>query len=78
MRRSARLSGAEEKRFSPRPDPDEVYVALSTVLFPLLIISFSILGYRSGTGSFNITNGDVGRLKPGEFLNDTLIEFGLK
>jgi Ulp1 family protease len=55
-----------------------VYVALSSVLFPLLIISSSILGYRSGTGSFNITNGDVGRLKPGEFLNDTLIEFGLK
>lgn len=37
-----------------------------------------ILGYRSGTGSFNITNGDVCRLNPGEFLNDTLIEFGLK
>ncbi|KAI0269877.1 hypothetical protein BC834DRAFT_575094 [Gloeopeniophorella convolvens] len=61
VRRSARLSGAETKRFSPRPDPDEV-----------------ILCYRSGTGSLNITNGDVGRLKPGEFLNDTLIEFGLK
>lgn len=37
-----------------------------------------ILGYRSGTGSLNITNGDVCRLNPGEFLNDTLIEFGLK
>ncbi|KAI0061630.1 hypothetical protein BV25DRAFT_1916654 [Artomyces pyxidatus] len=37
-----------------------------------------ILGYRSGTGSLNITNADLGRLKPGEFLNDTLIEFGLK
>ncbi|KAI0004477.1 hypothetical protein BJV74DRAFT_377469 [Russula compacta] len=61
VRRSARLSGTEQKRFSPKPDPDEV-----------------ILGYRSGTGSLNITNGDVSRLKPGEFLNDTLIEFGLK
>ncbi|KAF8270824.1 hypothetical protein EI94DRAFT_1721987 [Lactarius quietus] len=37
-----------------------------------------ILTYRSGIGSLNITNGDVSRLKPGEFLNDTLIEFGLK
>ena len=26
----------------------------------------------------NITNGDLHRLRPGEFLNDTLIEFGLK
>lgn len=61
VRRSARLSGVEQKRSSPSPDPDEV-----------------ILAYRSGTGSLNITNGDVSRLKPGEFLNDTLIEFGLK
>ncbi|KAI9443257.1 hypothetical protein H4582DRAFT_2072322 [Lactarius indigo] len=61
VRRSARLSGAEQQRFSPKPDPDEV-----------------ILAYRSGAGSLNITNGDVSRLKPGEFLNDTLIEFGLK
>ncbi|KAH9002623.1 hypothetical protein EDB86DRAFT_2896932 [Lactarius hatsudake] len=60
-RRSARLSGVEQQRFSPKPDPDEV-----------------ILAYRSGAGSLNITNGDVSRLKPGEFLNDTLIEFGLK
>jgi Ulp1 family protease len=37
-----------------------------------------ILNFRSGIGSLNITNGDVSRLKPGEFLNDTLIEFGLK
>ncbi|KAI9465452.1 hypothetical protein BJY52DRAFT_1244097 [Lactarius psammicola] len=61
VRRSARLSGVDQQRFSPKPDPDEV-----------------ILAYRSGTGSLNITNGDVSRLKPGEFLNDTLIEFGLK
>ncbi|KAH9080499.1 hypothetical protein EDB83DRAFT_2339768 [Lactarius deliciosus] len=61
VRRSARLSGVEQQRFSPKPDPDEV-----------------ILAYRSGAGSLNITNGDVSRLKPGEFLNDTLIEFGLK
>ncbi|KAJ7147148.1 hypothetical protein C8R43DRAFT_542989 [Mycena crocata] len=46
----------------PCADPDEV-----------------ILVYPPGqTGAVNITNGDVTRLAPGEFLNDTLIEFGLK
>ncbi|KAJ7784364.1 hypothetical protein B0H16DRAFT_295419 [Mycena metata] len=46
----------------PYVDPDEV-----------------ILVYPPGqTGAVNITNGDVARLAPGEFLNDTLIEFGLK
>ncbi|KAF8908964.1 hypothetical protein CPB84DRAFT_1843311 [Gymnopilus junonius] len=38
-----------------------------------------ILVYPQGTpGAVNITNADLGRLEPGEFLNDTLIEFGLK
>lgn len=32
----------------------------------------------SGVGSVNITRGDYKRLDPGEFFNDTLIEFGLK
>ncbi|KAJ7625371.1 hypothetical protein DFH06DRAFT_1481403 [Mycena polygramma] len=46
----------------PYVDPDEV-----------------ILVYPPGqTRAVNITNGDVTRLAPGEFLNDTLIEFGLK
>lgn len=27
VRRSARLSGAEQQSFSPKPDPDEVYDA---------------------------------------------------
>ncbi|KAL5519967.1 hypothetical protein ACEPAG_1627 [Sanghuangporus baumii] len=31
-----------------------------------------------GQGAVNITNGDLRRLEPFEFLNDTLIEFGLK
>jgi hypothetical protein len=36
VRRSTRLSGsgAEEKRFSPRPDPDEVYVSFSCATHP--------------------------------------------
>ncbi|KAL5524466.1 hypothetical protein ACEPAF_9606 [Sanghuangporus sanghuang] len=33
---------------------------------------------RSGQGAVNITNSDLRRLEPFEFLNDTLIEFGLK
>ncbi|KAF8635846.1 hypothetical protein AX15_000039 [Amanita polypyramis BW_CC] len=50
------------KKPSPPVDPDEV-----------------ILVYPQGIpGAINITNADVGRLQPGEFLNDTVIEFGLK
>ncbi|TFK27998.1 cysteine proteinase [Coprinopsis marcescibilis] len=46
----------------PVADPDEV-----------------ILVYPQGVpGAVNITNADVARLEPGEYLNDTLIEFGLK
>ncbi|KAF9468622.1 hypothetical protein BDZ94DRAFT_683530 [Collybia nuda] len=38
-----------------------------------------ILCYPQGVpGAVNITNADFKRLQPGEFLNDTLIEFGLK
>jgi len=41
--------------------------------------SASILVYPpSGTGALNINNGDLARLNPDEFLNDTLIEFALK
>ncbi|KAI0771125.1 hypothetical protein BD413DRAFT_458596, partial [Trametes elegans] len=32
----------------------------------------------SGTGAVNITRGDLKRLDNGQYLNDTLIEFGLK
>ena len=39
----------------------------------------SILVYpASGTGAVNITRADLKRLEPGQYLNDTLIEFGLK
>jgi len=39
----------------------------------------SILVYPpDGPGAVNITNADLKRLRPDEFLNDTLIEFGLK
>ncbi|KAF8895469.1 hypothetical protein BD779DRAFT_1499711 [Infundibulicybe gibba] len=54
---------AEARRKSlPKPDPDEV-----------------ILVYPPGApGAVNITNADLDRLQPGQYLNDTLIEFGLK
>ncbi|OJT12819.1 Ubiquitin-like-specific protease 2 [Trametes pubescens] len=32
----------------------------------------------SGTGAVNVTRGDLKRLDNGQYLNDTLIEFGLK
>ena len=32
----------------------------------------------SGTGAVNVTRGDLKRLDPGQYLNDTIIEFGLK
>ncbi|KAK1236152.1 hypothetical protein PQX77_000603 [Marasmius sp. AFHP31] len=52
----------QAKRKSPVEDPEEV-----------------ILCYPPATtGAVNITNGDLSRLQPGEYLNDTLIEFGLK
>jgi len=39
----------------------------------------SILAYPfTGPGGVEITKGDLNRLKPGEFLNDTLVEFSLK
>jgi len=45
----------------------------------MLIFLYSILVYPQGSpGAVNVTNGDLARLEPGEFLNDTLIEFGLK
>ena len=38
-----------------------------------------LLVYRPlGAGAVNITRGDLERLHPGKYLNDTLIEFGLK
>jgi hypothetical protein len=38
-----------------------------------------LLVYRPvGTGAVNVTRGDLDRLQPGKYLNDTLIEFGLK
>ncbi|KAF8630950.1 hypothetical protein AX17_005306 [Amanita inopinata Kibby_2008] len=63
LRRSLRQTSARlAQRPTPSVDPDEV-----------------ILVYPQGVpGAINITNADVSRLDPGEFLNDTIIEFGLK
>ncbi|TFK73611.1 cysteine proteinase [Pluteus cervinus] len=61
-RRSTRNTTQLAKTPSPAVDSDEL-----------------ILVYPQGTtGAVNLTNGDLRRLEPGEFLNDTLIEFGLK
>ncbi|KAG7088240.1 hypothetical protein E1B28_012254 [Marasmius oreades] len=52
----------QAERKPPAEDPDEVIL-----VYP-----------PSTTGAVNITNADLNRLQPGEFLNDTIIEFGLK
>ncbi|CAE6465034.1 unnamed protein product [Rhizoctonia solani] len=37
-----------------------------------------VLVHPTGVGSVTINRGEIARLEPGEFLNDTLIELGLK
>ncbi|KAI0755307.1 hypothetical protein C8Q80DRAFT_1094338, partial [Daedaleopsis nitida] len=61
-RRITRQSAAQSSRTSPTPDLDEL----------VLVYPFS------GTGAVNITRGDLKRLDAGQYLNDTIIEFGLK
>ncbi|KAF7422654.1 hypothetical protein PC9H_010810 [Pleurotus ostreatus] len=62
-RRSARQTlMADGLPRQPRPDPDDIIL-----VYP-----------PNTTGAVTIKNSDLDRLQPGEFLNDTLIEFGLK
>ncbi|OCH91910.1 cysteine proteinase [Obba rivulosa] len=51
-----------QMRTSPSPDADELIL-----IWP-----------PQGAGAVNITRGDLKRLQPDQYLNDTLIEFGLK
>lgn len=45
----------------------------------LQLCLFSVLMYPpTGIGALSIMNSDLRRLEPEEYLNDTLIEFGLK
>ncbi|KAG6377143.1 hypothetical protein JVT61DRAFT_1195 [Boletus reticuloceps] len=67
-RRSARQSAIRSLRASPplppqaQPETDEV-----VLMYP-----------PTGTGALSIMLSDLKRLQPEEYLNDTLIEFGLK
>ncbi|KAF4577090.1 hypothetical protein EYR36_005077 [Pleurotus pulmonarius] len=62
-RRSARqIQMADDPPRQPQLDPDEIIL-----VYP-----------PNTTGAVTIKNSDLDRLQPGEFLNDTLIEFGLK
>ncbi|KAI0926679.1 hypothetical protein AcV5_007405 [Taiwanofungus camphoratus] len=47
---------------TPSPEPEELIL-----VYP-----------PSGAGAININRSDIKRLQPGQYLNDTLIEFGLK
>ncbi|KAL1760395.1 hypothetical protein FB107DRAFT_194247, partial [Schizophyllum commune] len=61
-RQNAGTAEASRERRRPILDPDEV-----------------VLSYPFGVpGAVNITNSDVARLEPGEYLNDTILEFALK
>ena len=52
---------------------------LSSSVLENLIRGARLLVYPpTGTGAVNITRGDLKRLDEGQYLNDTLIEFGLK
>ncbi|KAJ8462482.1 hypothetical protein ONZ45_g17915 [Pleurotus djamor] len=61
-RRSARQSLQKDPVQIPKTDPEEIIL-----VYP-----------PNTTGAVTITTSDLMRLQPGEFLNDTLIEFGLK
>jgi Ulp1 family protease len=83
MRRSLRsrtkAALAVEPVPSPLANPDEVYVRPSAYGDSNVTAVPSVLSYPAGLpGAVNITNADLERLNPGAFLNDTLIEFGLK
>lgn len=66
LRRSLRQSTA---RRAKSPFPPSPTIAEPDDLF---------LVYPPGTGALNIMRSDLKRLGPEEYLNDTLIEFGLK
>jgi hypothetical protein len=67
------------KRWSPSPPPDEMYALFFQMFYASLFSNFSVLVYPpSGIGALNLTYADVKRLDPHKFLNDVLIEFGLK
>ncbi|EJC97929.1 uncharacterized protein FOMMEDRAFT_171324 [Fomitiporia mediterranea MF3/22] len=73
-RRSTRLSSEARKPYNQdkqdKQDEEET---------PPANLEEIILVYPpSGQGAVNITNGDLRRLQPSEFLNDTIIELGLK
>lgn len=67
----------------PSPEPEELYVKheCTASVWNTDIVQFDdrILVYPpSGAGAININRSDIKRLQPGQYLNDTLIEFGLK
>jgi hypothetical protein len=59
-------------------DNDEVCVPYTTnVPFSYVLVRMLVYPF-TGTGSTQITRGEHQRLRQDEFLNDTLIEFGLR
>ncbi|CAL1712532.1 unnamed protein product [Somion occarium] len=67
--RPTRVTRARQKELEQEPETERRSADADKLI---LVYPFS------GTGAVNITRGDWKRLQPGEYLNDTLIEFGLK
>jgi len=80
MTRSARQPERRAPKRTPSPSGDELWVVDTPAVIPKSNLSSRrILLYPpTGTGAINITYADLKRLDAGEFLNDTLIELGLK
>ncbi|KAH8104848.1 hypothetical protein BXZ70DRAFT_922722 [Cristinia sonorae] len=62
QRQPPRDRSVSDRAASPLEDPDELLL-----VYP-----------PTGLGAVNVTRGDLKRLKPHQYLNDTLIEYGLK
>lgn len=69
LRRSGRQSVTQSAKVTPVPAPPQ-----SAVEQDELILMYP----PGGPGALNIMRSDLKRLEPEEYLNDTLIEFGLK
>lgn len=69
LRRSMRQLAAQSAKSTPPPAPPQ-----SSVEQDELVLMYP----PGGPGALNIMRSDLKRLEPEEYLNDTLIEFGLK
>jgi len=78
-RRSNTTSAKPRQAYGSQPRRSSRQIEAAKPKEPLLNLAIRILVYPSiGPGAVNITNADLSRLEPQQFLNDTLIELWLK